>query len=132
MRRAVDGNPYLKAAWQKTEKVAEFTGDKAADLGDSCFGENDQSNTVYEIKERDPDFSMQEFLIEVREVIVPEVLQAYLTADQKTTEARCQGQAYSVSAITPWALRVSLVFAVYFRLIPREEGHGGHLRLEDY
>merc|ERR1712166_1426448 len=95
MRRAVDGNPYLKAAWQKTEKVAEFTGDKAADLGDSCFGENDQSNTVYEIKERDPDFSMQEFLIEVREVIVPEVLQAYLTADQKTTEARCQGQAYS-------------------------------------
>merc|ERR1712166_1479667 len=95
MRRAVDGNPYLKAAWQKTEKVAEFTGDKAADLGDSCFGENDQSNTVYEIKERDPDFSMQESLIEVREVIVPEVLQAYLTADQKTTEARCQGQAYS-------------------------------------
>merc|ERR1712166_838885 len=63
MRRAVDGNPYLKKAWQTTEKVAEFT--------------------------------MQEFLIEVREVIVPEVLQAYLTADQKTPEARCQGQAYS-------------------------------------
>ena len=132
MRRAVDGNPYLKKAWQTTEKVAEFTGDKAADLGDSCFGENDQSNTVYEIKERDPDFSMQEFLIEVREVIVPEVLQAYLTADQKTTEARCQGQAYSVSNTTPYTHHFSLVFAVYFRLLPGEKGHGGQLRLKDY
>merc|ERR1711865_1002481 len=64
MRQAVDGNPYLKKVWNTTEKVAEFTGEKAADIGDSCFGENDQSNTVYEIKERDPDFSTQDFLRE--------------------------------------------------------------------
>merc|ERR1712194_854368 len=75
-------------------KSAEYAGDKAADAGDWTFGENDQSNTVYEIKERDPDFSIQEFLGEVRQVIVPEVLAAYLAGDMKTIEARCQGQSY--------------------------------------
>eukprot|EP00658_Telonema_sp_P-2_P022530 TRINITY_DN19004_c0_g1_i2.p1 TRINITY_DN19004_c0_g1~~TRINITY_DN19004_c0_g1_i2.p1 ORF type:complete len:445 (-),score=179.38 TRINITY_DN19004_c0_g1_i2:395-1729(-) len=94
IRQAVDSNPALKKIWGVTEKAAEYTGEKAADMGDYTFGENDQSNTVYEIKERDPDFSIQDFLGEVKEVIIPEVLTAYLKADVKTIEARCQGQSY--------------------------------------
>lgn len=56
--------------------MGDKTGQIAGDMGDRAFGETDEALTVYEIKERDPDFAMMGFMKEVKEVIIPEVLSA--------------------------------------------------------
>ena len=53
--------------------MGDKTGQVAGDMGDRAFGETDEALTVYEIKERDPDFAMMGFMKEVKEVIIPEV-----------------------------------------------------------
>jgi len=83
-----DNNPILRKIWRTVEKVGNTTGRVAGDTGDRVFGETDEALTVFEIKERDPDFAMMGFMKEVKEVIIPEVLTAYLEADEKTLKVK--------------------------------------------
>lgn len=87
-------NPILRGMWRVASKTGDAVGSVAGNTGDRVFGETDEALTVYEIKERDPDFAMMGFMKEVKEVIIPEVLEAYLKADEKTLRARCADQAY--------------------------------------
>merc|ERR1711990_1227348 len=68
MREMADRHPFLSRLWNLTEKVGDKTGTAAADMGDRVFGETDEALTVFEIKERDPEFAMMGFMKEVREV----------------------------------------------------------------
>ena len=47
------------------------------------FDENDTARVIRAIREMDPDFKMEPFLIELKEYIVPEVVDAYLSADKE-------------------------------------------------
>jgi len=94
LRQMANKHPALRGVLNFAERVGEKAGNVAGNTGDRVFGETDEGLTVYEIKERDPDFAMMGFMKEVREVIIPEVLQAYLEADEATIKARCSGQAY--------------------------------------
>ena len=46
------------------------------------FDENDTARVIRAIRESDPDFKMESFLIELKEYIVPEIVDAYLSADK--------------------------------------------------
>ena len=55
----------------------------------SWFDENETARVLRSMKTLDPSFSMESFERELREYIVPEVVDAYLTADNDSLKAWC-------------------------------------------
>lgn len=49
-----------------------------------------------ELKERDPSFSMEKFMKTAREYIIPEILDAFLTADLPTLRIWCSEGTFNV------------------------------------
>jgi mitochondrial import inner membrane translocase subunit TIM44 len=62
----------------------------------SWFDENESAQVQRLMKYMDPTFNIESFERELREYIVPEVVDAYLSADQEALKAWC-GEAVSVS-----------------------------------
>lgn len=60
----------------------------------SWFDENETAQVLRTMKNMDPDFNRESFERELREYIVPEVVDAYLSADQEALKAWC-GEAVS-------------------------------------
>ena len=61
----------------------------------SWFDETENAQVQRMMKNIDPTFNMEHFERELREYIVPEVIDAYLSADQEALKAWC-GEAVSV------------------------------------
>lgn len=61
---------------------------KIQDINESIFQETDAAISVKEIRQRDPSFSLPEFVAEVQEAIRP-VLHAYIKADVETLKKYC-------------------------------------------
>lgn len=55
----------------------------------SWFDENETAQVMRLMKALDPSFDRESFERELREYIVPEVVDAYLTADQEALKAWC-------------------------------------------
>lgn len=55
----------------------------------SWFDENETAQVIRMMKSLDPDFNQGDFERELREYIVPEVVDAYLSADQESLKAWC-------------------------------------------
>lgn len=55
----------------------------------SWFDENETARVLRSMKMLDPSFSMEAFERELREYIVPEVVDAYLSADNEGLKAWC-------------------------------------------
>lgn len=53
------------------------------------FAENDTARAMREIKLRDPTFNLEAFTKTIREYIIPEILDAFLTADLVTLKQWC-------------------------------------------
>lgn len=53
------------------------------------FDETETSKVTRMIKDMDPSFNMEGFLRELREYIVPEVVDAFVNADQATLKKWC-------------------------------------------
>ena len=64
----------------------------------SWFDENESAQVQRLMKAMDPTFNMEGFERELREYIVPEVVDAYLSADREALEAWC-GEAVSSSRL---------------------------------
>ena len=62
------------------------------------FDENESAQVQRLMKAMDPTFNMEGFERELREYIVPEVVDAYLSADREALEAWC-GEAVSSSRL---------------------------------
>jgi import inner membrane translocase subunit TIM44 len=62
----------------------------------SLFDENETAQVHRLMKTMDPEFKMESFERELREYIVPEVVDAYLSADRESLRAWC-GEAVSRS-----------------------------------
>ncbi|KAJ7463402.1 import inner membrane translocase subunit tim44 [Mycena galericulata] len=86
MRQAFDEseNPVVASVRSVTETVA------------SWFEENETAQVMRLMKNLDPDFTREGFERELREYIVPEVVDAYLTADQPALKAWCGEATYNV------------------------------------
>lgn len=61
----------------------------------SWFDENETAQVARLMKSMDPTFNRESFERELREYIVPEVVDAYLSADQEALKAWC-GEAVSM------------------------------------
>ncbi|KAK4686908.1 hypothetical protein P7C73_g3214, partial [Tremellales sp. Uapishka_1] len=62
----------------------------------SWFDENETARVVRAMKEIDPEFRMEAFNRELREYIVPEVVDAYLSADREGLQQWCGEATYNV------------------------------------
>ncbi|KAF3975601.1 hypothetical protein CMV_001168 [Castanea mollissima] len=61
---------------------------KIQDLNESIFQETDAAVSIKEIRQRDPSFSLPEFVTEVQEAVKP-VLRAYMKGDAETLKKYC-------------------------------------------
>ena len=70
-------NPVVSSVRSVTSTVA------------SWFDENETARVLRSMKMLDPSFSMEAFERELREYIVPEVVDAYLSADNEALKSWC-------------------------------------------
>lgn len=62
----------------------------------SLFSETDTARAMRELKERDPNFNIENFTKTTREYIIPEILDAFLTADIQTLRLWCSEGTFNV------------------------------------
>ena len=79
-------NPLISTARSITDRVAGF------------FAENETALVIKKFREMDPSFQVEPFLREMREYILPEVLDAYVKGDVETLKLWLSTAQYSVYA----------------------------------
>ena len=95
-------NPVLrkfsefKQAYDESENSLVSGLRTVTDTIGSWFDENETAQVLRVMKNMDPDFGRETFERELREYIVPEVVDAYLSADREALRAWC-GEAVSHS-----------------------------------
>ena len=87
----------LKQAYDESENSFVSGLRTVTDTIGSWFDENETAQVLRTMKNMDPDFSREGFERELREYIVPEVVDAYLSADREALKAWC-GEAVSLFA----------------------------------
>jgi import inner membrane translocase subunit TIM44 len=90
-------NPLISTARSITDKVAGF------------FAENETAMVIKKLRTMDPAFKLEPFLQELREYILPEVLDAYVKGDVETLRLWLSEAQYSVyEALTKQYLQAGL------------------------
>ncbi|KAL2872113.1 protein translocase subunit TIM44 [Aspergillus lucknowensis] len=85
-----DSNPMmqklfsLKETYNESENPLISTARSISDRVAGFFAENETAMVVKKFREMDPNFQMESFLREMREYILPEVLDAYVKGDVET------------------------------------------------
>lgn len=83
---AESDNPLISTARSITDRVAGF------------FAENETATVIKKFREMDPSFQIEPFLREMREYILPEVLDAYVKGDTDTLRLWLSAAQFSVYA----------------------------------
>ncbi len=90
-------NPLISTARSITDRVAGF------------FAENETATVIKKLRSMDPAFQVEPFLRELREYILPEVLDAYVKGDIQTLKLWLSEAQYSVyEALTKQYLQAGL------------------------
>ena len=79
----------LHGAYQESENPVVSSLRSVTSTVASWFDENETARVLRTMKILDPSFSMEAFERELREYIVPEVVDAYLSADNEALKAWC-------------------------------------------
>lgn len=79
-------NPLISTARSISDRVAGF------------FAENETAMVIKKMREMDPSFQVEPFLQEMREYILPEVLDAYVKGDVETLKLWLSAAQYQVYA----------------------------------
>ena len=79
-------NPLISTARSVTDRIAGF------------FAENETAMVIKKFREMDPAFQVEPFLREMREYILPEVLDAYVKGDTETLKLWLSTAQYQVYA----------------------------------
>ena len=79
----------LHGAYQESENPVVSTLRSVTSTVASWFDENETARVLRSMKMLDPTFSMESFERELREYIVPEVVDAYLSADNEALKSWC-------------------------------------------
>ena len=94
-QRLKETNPLLRKftelneAYRESEHPLVTSVRSVTDTVASWFDENETARVLRTMKAYDPDFTMESFERELREYIVPEVVDAYLSADKEALQAWC-------------------------------------------
>ncbi|KDQ61678.1 hypothetical protein JAAARDRAFT_55020 [Jaapia argillacea MUCL 33604] len=86
----------LSASFNESENPVISTVRGARDTVSSWFDETEFAQVMRMMKLLDPDFNRDAFDRELREYIIPEVVDAYLSADQEALKAWCGEATYNV------------------------------------
>lgn len=88
----------LKDAYNESENPLVSTARSISDRVAGFFAENETAMVIRRFREMDPSFQVEPFLREMREYILPEVLDAYVKGDVETLKqwlSAAQFQVYS-------------------------------------
>ncbi|KAI9376769.1 mitochondrial inner membrane translocase subunit TIM44 [Aspergillus egyptiacus] len=89
-REFKDSNPVMqklfafKETYNESENPLISTARSISDRVAGFFAENETAMVIKKFREMDPNFQMESFLREMREYILPEVLDAYVKGDAET------------------------------------------------
>lgn len=86
----------LSEQYYESENPAVETFRSMASTVAGWFDENETAKVIRTVREMDPDFSMDGFTRELREYIVPEVVDAYLSADRESLKQWCGEATFNV------------------------------------
>jgi import inner membrane translocase subunit TIM44 len=93
--RMKETNPFLRKitelrqAYDESENPVISSVRTVTETVGSWFDENETAQVMRLMKNMDPSFNRETFERELREYIVPEVVDAYLSADQESLKAWC-------------------------------------------
>lgn len=91
----------LKSTYDESENPLISTARSISDRVAGFFAENETAMVIKKFREMDPNFQTESFLREVREYMLPEVLDAYVKGDVETLKlwlSAAQFQVYSALA----------------------------------
>eukprot|EP00753_Platysulcus_tardus_P020128 PLAT778.2.p1 GENE.PLAT778.2~~PLAT778.2.p1 ORF type:complete len:431 (+),score=183.11 PLAT778.2:549-1841(+) len=69
--------------------------DRLSSAWSRAFGETEHARVIRELRRTQPDFILEELLTDAEELIVPEVIGAYLAGDSRTLRKWCNEGAYA-------------------------------------
>lgn len=88
----------MKSAYAESENPLISTARGISDRIAGFFAENETAMVIKKFREMDPSFQVEPFLQEMREYILPEVLDAYVKGDVETLKLWLSAAQYSVYA----------------------------------
>jgi import inner membrane translocase subunit TIM44 len=105
----------LQEAYQESENPVVSSMRSVTSTVASWFDENETARVLRSMKMLDPSFSMESFERELREYIVPEVVDAYLSADNDALKSWCS-EAVRISQSMKKTKAVALISVFLFFL----------------
>jgi len=105
----VQGIFGMKSVYQESENPLISTARSITDRVAGFFAENETAMVIKRLRSMDPAFKLEPFLQELREYILPEVLDAYVKGDVETLKLWLSEAQYSVyEALTKQYLQAGL------------------------
>ncbi|KAI2609512.1 Tim44-domain-containing protein [Hypoxylon fragiforme] len=107
--KLVQGLFNMKSVYQESENPLISTARSITDRVAGFFAENETAMVIKKFRSMDPNFQIEPFLQELREYILPEVLDAYVKGDTETLKLWLSAAQYSVyEALTKQYLQAGL------------------------
>ncbi|KAK2073586.1 hypothetical protein P8C59_007860 [Phyllachora maydis] len=105
----VQGIFGMKSVYQESENPLISTARSITDRVAGFFAENETAQVIKKLRQMDPTFQIEPFLKELREYILPEVLDAYVKGDLETLKLWLSEAQFSVyEALTKQYLQAGL------------------------
>lgn len=86
----------MKSAYNESDNAIISTARSISDRVAGFFAENETAMVIKKFREMDPNFQLEPFLREMREYILPEVLDAYVKGDIETLRLWLSAAQFSV------------------------------------
>ncbi|KAF2018969.1 Tim44-domain-containing protein [Aaosphaeria arxii CBS 175.79] len=96
--KIMQGFSSLKSTYDESENPLISTARSISDRITGFFAENETAMVIKKFREMDPNFQLEPFLTEMREYILPEVLDAYVKGDVEVLKVWLSAAQYSVYA----------------------------------
>lgn len=85
-----DSKEALREKWETSQHPLVYN---ASSAYEGVFAETEWAQSIRTIRQIDPSFSVPEFTADMKDVIIPEVVKAFLTGDRKVLARRCKESA---------------------------------------
>ncbi|KAK0383046.1 hypothetical protein NLU13_8962 [Sarocladium strictum] len=107
--KVVQGIFSMKGKYEESENPLVSTARSITDRIAGFFAENETAMVIKRFRQMDPSFQVEPFLTELREYILPEVLDAYVKGDTETLKLWLSAAQYSVyEALTKQYLQAGM------------------------
>jgi import inner membrane translocase subunit TIM44 len=76
--------------------TARVLADRLRDIFGPVFEETEHAHALAELREVDPSFTIEDFMKEAREFMIPEILEAYIDWDEETLKQWCSDGVFNI------------------------------------